>query len=64
MEQAETIGIDLPLKALVWRDATGAAWLSCKHPNWLAERHRLSPQPTAALNVALEAVATTATIAK
>ena len=64
MEMAQTIGIDLPLKALVWQDVAGATWLSYNDPDWLAERHGLSPKPAAALNAlsaALKAVATTAT---
>jgi uncharacterized protein (DUF302 family) len=28
MQSVQTIGIDLPLKALVWQDASGKAWLS------------------------------------
>ena len=28
MQSVETIGIDLPLKALVWQDGSGATWLS------------------------------------
>jgi uncharacterized protein (DUF302 family) len=28
MQAAQTIGIDLPLKALVWQDAAGKTWLS------------------------------------
>jgi uncharacterized protein (DUF302 family) len=28
MQAAQTIGIDLPLKALVWQDASGDTWLS------------------------------------
>ena len=64
MEMAQTIGIDLPLKALVWQDAAGATWLSYNDPDWLAERHGLSPKPAATLNAlsaALKAVATAAT---
>jgi len=49
MELAQTIGIDLPLKALVWQDATGATWLSYNDPSWLAERHAVKPKPTAVL---------------
>src|SRR5215469_16407717 len=30
------IGIDLPLKALVWQDGSGSTWLSYNAPNWLA----------------------------
>src|SRR5262249_34616492 len=39
MEATQTIGIDLPLKVLVWRDENGATWLSYNDPVWLAERH-------------------------
>src|SRR5215469_18574583 len=28
MQSAQTVGIDLPLKALVWEDASGKTWLS------------------------------------
>ena len=28
MRSAQTVGIDLPLKALVWEDAAGTTWLS------------------------------------
>ncbi len=67
MELAQTIGIDLPLKALVWQDATGATWLSYNDPSWLAERHAVKPKPTAVLNAlsaALKAVTMAATMAK
>src|SRR5271166_2320811 len=50
MEIAQTIGIDLPLKALVWQNAAGATWLSYNDPDWLAVRHGLSPKPAVALN--------------
>ena len=39
MQAAQTIGIDLPLKALVWQDAAGKTWLSYNDPNWIAKRH-------------------------
>src|SRR5580658_2536785 len=41
MQAVQTIGIDLPLKALVWQDASGVTWLSYNDPAWLAARHRL-----------------------
>jgi uncharacterized protein (DUF302 family) len=34
-----TIGIDLPLKALIWEDDKGAVWLSYNDPGYLATRH-------------------------
>ncbi len=39
MQAAQTIGIDLPLKALVWRDGEGKTWLGYIDPRWLAARH-------------------------
>ena len=39
MLAAQTIGIDLPLKALVWRDAAGATHVGYNDPHWLARRH-------------------------
>ena len=41
MQAAQTIGIDLPLKALAWEDALGRVWLSYNDPGWLAHRHGL-----------------------
>jgi uncharacterized protein (DUF302 family) len=39
MQARQTIGIDLPLKALAWEDAGGKVWLSYNEPGWLARRH-------------------------
>ena len=64
MQAVQTIGIDLPLKALVWQDAAGGTWLSYNDPNWLAERHGLGPDVQATLNTlagALSAIAKQAT---
>ena len=63
MEMAQTIGIDLPLKALVWQDAAGATWLSYNDPDWLAERHGLRPKPAAALKALSAALAAVVTAA-
>jgi uncharacterized protein (DUF302 family) len=41
MQSNQTIGIDLPVKALVWQDAAGKTWLSYSDPSWLAKRHDL-----------------------
>src|SRR3984893_5453805 len=61
MQANQTIGIDLPLKALVWQDASGKTWLSYNDPAWLAKRHGLSGETEAAVNImaaALNAAAT------
>lgn len=39
MQAGQTIGIDLPLKALVWQDDSGKVWLGYNEPRWLAKRH-------------------------
>jgi uncharacterized protein (DUF302 family) len=39
MQAVQTIGIDLPLKALVWQDEADAVWLAYNDPTWLAARH-------------------------
>ena len=64
MQSNQTIGIDLPLKALVWQDASDKTWLSYNIPSWLAKRHRLGPEVDPAVNAiaaALGAVAGAAT---
>jgi len=61
MQSAQEIGIDLPLKALVWEDAAGKTWLSYSDPRWIAKRHGLGPD----VNQAIEAmVAALSTLAK
>ena len=39
MQAAQTIGIDLPLRALVWRDGSGVTRVGYNDPRWLARRH-------------------------
>jgi uncharacterized protein (DUF302 family) len=42
MQCGQSIGIDLPLKALIWEDAGGQVWLTYNDPQSLAERHGLT----------------------
>ncbi len=46
MQAAQTIGIDLPLKALAWEDPVGKVWLTYNDPAWLTDRHDIAPQTT------------------
>jgi uncharacterized protein (DUF302 family) len=39
MECAQSVGIDLPLKALVWEDASAQVWLGYNDPAWIGQRH-------------------------
>ena len=64
MQSMQTIGIDLPLRALVWQDGSGSTWLSYNDPSWLVKRHGLGHEVDAtvsALAAALDAVARAAT---
>ena len=64
MQSIQTIGIDLPLKALVYEDAAGKVWLSYNDPRWLAHRHGLGAVAVETVNAmaaALNAAATKAT---
>ena len=45
MECGQTVGIDLPLKALVWQDAAGQVWLGYNDPAFLAQRHGVAQCP-------------------
>jgi uncharacterized protein (DUF302 family) len=57
MQSVQTIGIDLPLKALVWQDASGKTWLSYNDPEWLAKRHGLGGETEAAVKMMTGALA-------
>ena len=48
IECAQTVGIDLPLKVLVWQDAAGQVWLGYNDPVYLAARHGVETCPAAA----------------
>lgn len=63
MQAEQTIGIDLPLKILVWQDAAGTSWVAYNDPAWLARRHGIDPAapPVAGMSVLLAALASEAT---
>src|SRR4051794_39663569 len=69
MQSAQTMGIDLPLKALVWQDPSGSTWLSYNDPGWLAKRHGLgdhsghTDRTVIAMRAALDAMARAASAA-
>ena len=48
MECAQSAGIDLPLKALVWQDEAGKVWVGYNDPAYLAARHGAASCPAAA----------------
>src|SRR5216684_7926474 len=57
MQSVQTIGIDLPLKAMVWQDASGVTWLSYNDPAWLAQRHGLGSATSTAIGNIVAALA-------
>ncbi|MCA1474179.1 DUF302 domain-containing protein [Bradyrhizobium sp. NBAIM08] len=66
MMLAQTIGIDLPLKVLVWQDDSGITHLSYNDPGYLADRHVIGGggKPVVeAMSSALKEIAVKATTA-
>src|SRR5947208_17088612 len=63
MQSVQTVGIDLPLKALVWEDASGTTWLSYNEPSWIAQRHNIpnAESIVSKMTAALSAMSTKAT---
>jgi uncharacterized protein (DUF302 family) len=59
MQSNQEIGLDLPLKALVWQDGANDTWISYNDPAWLAKRHGLGHEveaPVKAMTAMLNAV--------
>jgi uncharacterized protein (DUF302 family) len=63
MQSQQTIGLDLPLRVLVWEDEAGKVWLSYHRPVFLAQRHQVIDHDEAvkALDAGLAALARAAT---
>ena len=62
MQAGQSMGIDLPLKALVWQEEDGRTLLGYNDPAWLAKRHGVeNDKVIAALREMLAAVAAKAT---
>jgi uncharacterized protein (DUF302 family) len=54
MQDRQTSGIDLPVKALAWQDADGNVWLTYNDAAWIADRHQLGTESEATIK-AIEA---------
>jgi uncharacterized protein (DUF302 family) len=52
VQSVQTVGIDLPLKALVWEDAAGETWLSYNEPSWITQRHSVANAEPVVSNMA------------
>ncbi|WP_419662842.1 conserved uncharacterized protein, DUF302 [Desulfosarcina variabilis str. Montpellier] len=51
IERSRTMGIDLPMKALVWEDKAGKVWFSYNDPDYLFRRHGLTEMSAAMQNL-------------
>jgi len=58
MQARQLLGIELPLKALVWQDSARKTWLSYADPRWIAERYGQPASAAAGLASVLELVIT------
>jgi uncharacterized protein (DUF302 family) len=63
MQSRQTIGLDLPLRVLVWEDEAGKVWLTYHPLDFLAQLHDVADRREAvkALDAGLEALARAAT---
>jgi uncharacterized protein (DUF302 family) len=61
MQEVQTVGIDLPLKFLVFEDAAGKTWIAYNNPDWIAARHGVTGAagPIGAMTGALATLAHT-----
>ena len=60
MQAVQTIGIDLPLRALVWQDKDGLTRLAYNDPQWLAQRHGVDAGLDRTLHAMADALAAVA----
>jgi uncharacterized protein (DUF302 family) len=56
MQDQQTSGIDLPLKALVWEAADGKVYLTYNDPHWIAQRHGLGAVSAGAVDALAKAL--------
>jgi uncharacterized protein (DUF302 family) len=63
MQSRQTIGLDLPLRVLVWEDAAGKVWLTYRRVEFLAQHHHITDRDEAvkALDAGLSGLARAAT---
>jgi uncharacterized protein (DUF302 family) len=57
MQAAQTMGIDLPLKLLVWEDSAGGTNISYNDVEWLGRRHGVGGDSAHALAVLVGSLA-------
>ena len=61
MQQDMTVGLDLPLRVLVFRDSDGKVKMAYRDGSWLADKHVLNaPQKVQKINAAMDKFTTKA----
>ena len=65
MQARQTVGLDLPLRVLIWEDGEGKVWLTYRSVKDLARRHHITDRDDAvqALDNGLDALARAAAAA-
>ena len=62
MQASQTVGIDLPLKMLIWEEEGGKTHLAYNDPAWIAARHGAdAPKVVSTLSAVLATLANEAT---
>jgi uncharacterized protein (DUF302 family) len=54
LECSQTVGIDLPMKLLVWTDESDQVWIGYNDPAWIGRRHGVESCP--AISTLLQAL--------
>lgn len=54
MQEAQTAGLDLPLKTLIWQDHDGAVYVTINDAAWLARRHGFDEAKAGGLGAVLD----------
>lgn len=49
LEDEQTVGVDLPMRALAWEDENGESWLTYPDLAWIGRRHDLGERSAALL---------------
>lgn len=61
MQQDMTIGLDLPLRVLIYRDTNGKVQMAYRDGSWIADKHVLNaPKKVAKINTAMDKFTTKA----
>jgi len=60
MTSEQTAAIDMPLKAIAWKDASGQVWLGYNDPAYIAKRHHITDRAEVVAKISKALAAMTA----